>query len=102
MAFLSGFKVLQDDLYHLTIYFRRAAIGLHGRISRRCVYEGLTLQFIPSQQYEKLRLFKIYFIHLNPISYRSDILCTNSVDIEVSFMRFNIMLDYIRSLIKPY
>lgn len=40
VAFPSGFKVSQGDLYYLKIYFMRIAIGLHGRTSRGCVYEG--------------------------------------------------------------
>lgn len=30
-----------------------------------------TLQFISSQKYEKLHLLKIYFTHLNSVSYKS-------------------------------
>ena len=71
VVFPPGFKVSQGDLYHLKIYFR-TAIGLHGKISRGCVYgERIYTSIYIFTKIRELHLLKIYFTHLNSVSYRS-------------------------------
>lgn len=53
-------------------------------------------------QYKRSHLFKIHFLHMHLISCKQEDPRTNSVDIVAYFMLCNIILGYIRSLIRAH